>query len=82
MRTSIAAALTAATACGILVGGETTAFAWVLDLIAMDRLSLSHEAVVAGGLVGIGIGIAVSLWVTMKVYRAELAMGTSTTPKV
>lgn len=74
MRSPIAAALAAAIACGLLIGGEATAFAWVVDLILMERLGLSREAAVIGGIVGIGIGLAASLWVAVKVYRAELAL--------
>jgi apolipoprotein N-acyltransferase len=77
MRTSLVAAIAAAAACGLLIGGETTAFAWALDLVVVDRLSLSDAAALIGGLVGIAVGGLVSLWVGVKVYRAELALAAS-----
>ncbi|EKV29169.1 hypothetical protein C882_0476 [Caenispirillum salinarum AK4] len=74
MRSPIMAASAAAAACGLLIGGETVAFAWTIDLILMDRLGLSREAAIVGGVVGVGLGLAVSLWTAWKVYRAELAL--------
>lgn len=77
MRSPILLALAAAVACGLLVGGEATAFAWTIDLVLMERLGLGRDVAVIAGLAGIGFGLAASLWVALKVYRAELALTTA-----
>lgn len=68
MRSALAAAL----ACGLLIGTEATAFAWLFDIVLADILDITGT----GGLIlawsGVVIGVAACAWTAVKVYHAEL----------
>lgn len=74
MRSPLLAAASAALACGLLIGGEATAFAWFIDLILVEYIGLPDSAVPALAWSGVAVGVAAFAWVAMKVYRAELRL--------
>ncbi|GAA0600617.1 hypothetical protein [Caenispirillum bisanense] len=71
MRSSITMMLATAAACALLVGGEVTAFAWFLDLMATGYLDLSMATFRLLALVGIGLGLAAFGWTAVRVFRIE-----------
>lgn len=78
MRSSVTMMLATAAACALLVGGEVTAFAWFLDLIAAGYLDLSMATIQVLALVGVGLGVATFAWTAVRVFRIEQKLAAET----
>lgn len=71
MRSSSFMMFVTAAACALLVGGEVTAFAWFLDLIATGYLNLSSDTFRLLALAGVGLGVITFVWTAVRVFRIE-----------